>query len=71
MAHLGGVLALAGAPGRPVRLERHLYDDGAADSPGLRKQDRGIRHMLQHVGEDAQVERAVPLAKMQAVVELH
>ena len=70
MADLVGVLALGGAPGREVGLERHLDDDRAAGAGDLGEQRRRVGDVLEHVGEDPEVVGAVGGGQVQAVVEL-
>ena len=55
------------APGAQVVLQRHLDDHRAADARGLAQQRDRIGHVLEHVAEHAQVERAVGLGQPLAV----
>ena len=59
VSDLGGVRALARAPRRQVGLERHLDEHRAAGAGDLGEQRRGVGHVLEHVGEDAEVVGAV------------
>ena len=59
VADLLGVLALGGALGREVVLERHLDEDGAAGARDLGEQRRRVGDVLEHVREDAEVVGAV------------
>ncbi len=68
VADLDGVLALAGAPRRDVRLERHLDEHGARRSRDLGEQRCRLSHVLEHVRDDAQVIGAVGVRQVLAVV---
>jgi len=70
VADLDGVLALARPTCRDIGLQRDLDHDGSAGPCDLGQQRGRVGHVLEHVGEDAELVRAVGVRQVRAVVAL-
>ena len=70
VADLGGAAALLRAARRDVALQRNLDDHRAAGARDLPEQRLGLEHVLEHVGEHAELARAVGERQRLAVVQL-
>jgi len=69
VSHLSGALALALPSRREIGLEWHLNEHSPAYAGDLGDERRRIGHVLEHMGDDAEVVRASLSRQVSAVVD--